>query len=55
MISYVKTVEQLAAQLLQEGKSPEQAVWPAPFNKWWFERFAGWNIEFVYNTLKEKL
>jgi len=53
MVDYVTALEEIAANLIKENKPLDPVEMPEPFNQWWFERFAGWNMEFVYNNLKD--
>jgi cyclase len=54
MRDYLYTLDEIAAQLIKENKPVTEAQLPKPFNQWWFERFVGWNLEFLMDNLKEK-
>lgn len=53
MTQYINSLEKIAANLIEKELTPDQAVIPETFKQWWFERFFGWNMAFIYNNKKE--
>jgi len=54
MFDYLDTLEKIAVQLLKENKPAEDGKLPEPYDQWYYDRFTGWNLQFLMNNLKEK-
>jgi hypothetical protein len=57
MISYIKTMEQVALGLIDKGKTKEDISFeqlPAQFKNWWSRRFFPLNLEFMYERTVAK-
>jgi glyoxylase-like metal-dependent hydrolase (beta-lactamase superfamily II) len=57
MKDYVQTLENLAREMIANGKTAEETGTieiPKKYKSWWFDRFFYYNLKFAYNNISNK-